>query len=68
MEISLSISDLFDGMISRQEIVCTFLAVLELMKLNSIKAIQNESFGSIMIESTKTNLIIEDIDTNEKEV
>lgn len=65
---SLSISDLFDGMISRQEIVCTFLAVLELMKLNSIKAIQNESFGSIMIESTKTNLIIEDIDTNEKEV
>ena len=54
-------------MISRQEIVCTFLAVLELMKSTSIKAIQNESFGTIMIESIKSNLIIEDINTREKE-
>ena len=34
----LSLTDLFTGMKSRQEIVCTFLAVLELIKLNRIAA------------------------------
>lgn len=46
----LNITDLFSGMISRQEIVCTFLAILELIKLNQIAAVQNKSFGSIMVE------------------
>ncbi|MFL2859257.1 MAG: segregation and condensation protein A [Pontiellaceae bacterium] len=63
----LSISDLFNGMLSRQEIVCTFLAVLELMKINKIKTIQNESFGAIMIESSKNDLIVENTIANESE-
>lgn len=47
----LSITDLFGGMVSRQEIVCTFLAVLELMKLNRIAAVQDGVFGQIVVEA-----------------
>ena len=46
----LCITDLFLGMKSRQEIVCTFLAVLELMKLNRIAAVQDDQFGDIYVE------------------
>jgi segregation and condensation protein A len=46
----LSITDLFTGMRSRQEIVCTFLAVLELIKLNRIAAVQDDHFGNIVVE------------------
>ena len=46
----LCITDLFMGMKSRQEIICTFLAVLELIKLNRIAAVQDDHFGSIMVE------------------
>ena len=51
----LSITDLFTGMRSRQEIVCTFLAVLELIKLNRIAAVQDERFGQIMVEPRKSD-------------
>ncbi len=44
------ITDLFCGMQSRQEIVCTFLAVLELIKLNKIAAVQDSHFGEIVVE------------------
>jgi segregation and condensation protein A len=44
------ITDLFGGMVSRQEIVCTFLAVLELIKINRIAAVQDSHFGDIMVE------------------
>ena len=44
------VSDLFGGMTSRQEIVCTFLAVLELIKLNKIACVQDDHFGDIMVE------------------
>ena len=46
----LSVSDLFGGMVSRQEIVCMFLAVLELMKSNQIAAVQEGVFGQIVVE------------------
>jgi segregation and condensation protein A len=46
----LCITDLFSGMKSRHEIVCTFLAVLELMKLNRIAAVQDRHFGAIVVE------------------
>jgi len=46
----LSITDLFTGMVSRLEIVCTFLAMLELIKLNRIAAVQDAHFGEIMVE------------------
>ena len=49
----LSVTDLFCGMTSRNEIICTFLAILELMKSNEIMAIQDNSFDSIIVKSTK---------------
>ncbi len=45
------VSDLFGGMTSRQEIVCTFLAVLELIKLNKIACVQDDHFSDIMVET-----------------
>lgn len=49
----LCLTDLFSGMKSRQEIVCTFLAVLELIKLNRIAAIQHAHFGDIIVTERK---------------
>ncbi|MDZ8119028.1 segregation and condensation protein A [Pontiella agarivorans] len=47
----LCVSDLFGGMKSRQEIVCTFLAVLELIKLNKIACVQDDHFSDIVVEA-----------------
>ena len=45
-----SVSALFTGMRSRQEIICTFLAVLELIRLKQIEARpQKGHFGEIVI-------------------
>lgn len=43
----LSLTDLFKGMRSRHEIVCTFLAVLELMRLKHLRAMQEQAYGPI---------------------
>ena len=45
----LSVTDLFCGMVSRHEIVCTFLAVLELVESSKIVAVQKGNFGHIAI-------------------
>jgi len=49
---TISLSRLFLGMRSRQEIVCTFLAVLELIKLNRLTARQDNPFEEIVIEQS----------------
>ena len=41
--------DLFTGITSRHEIVCTFLAVLELMRLRQLVARQEQAFGEIFL-------------------
>lgn len=46
----LAFSALFSGTASRAEIVCTFLAILELIRLQQIVAIQERAFGEILIE------------------
>jgi segregation and condensation protein A len=54
----ISLTELFEGMRSRHEIVCTFLAMLELMKLNQVRAVQEGMFGEIGImrgELTEVN-------------
>ena len=56
----MTITDLFTGMSSRQEIVCTFLAVLELIKLNRIAAVQDDHFGSIVVEPREPEELIAD--------
>jgi len=45
---------LFSGMASRAEIVCTFLAILELIRLKQIVARQEASFGDIVIVRVET--------------
>jgi segregation and condensation protein A len=49
----LTLGRLFRGMCSRQEIVCTFLAMLELMKMNRLAARQDNHFGEIVIEQVE---------------
>ena len=49
-EKSFSISKMFAGMRSRHEIACTFLALLELIRLNQARAVQRETYGEIFIE------------------
>lgn len=42
-------SELFEGMASRGEVVVTFLALLELIRLKQAQAVQSEDFGEIEI-------------------
>ena len=45
----ISFIGLFSEIASRHEIVCTFLAVLELIRLRQIRAVQDQPFGEIMV-------------------
>jgi len=47
--LSLRFSELFEGVTSRSEIVVTFLALLELIRLKQVTAVQREPFGEIEI-------------------
>lgn len=42
-------SEVFEGMTTRSEVVVTFLAVLELIRLKKILATQDESFGDVIM-------------------
>jgi segregation and condensation protein A len=46
---SLKFSELFEGVTSRSEVVVTFLALLELIRLKQLTCLQNEPFGEIEI-------------------
>jgi segregation and condensation protein A len=48
-----SLSRTFEGMRSRNEIACTFLALLELIRLCQARAVQKETYGEIWIESAE---------------
>jgi segregation and condensation protein A len=48
---SLSFTNLLSGASTRQEVVVTFLAVLELVKLRAIEVRQSELFGDILLEA-----------------
>jgi segregation and condensation protein A len=45
----LKFSELFEGVTSRSEVVCTFLALLELIRLKQLTAVQPKAFGEIEI-------------------
>jgi segregation and condensation protein A len=47
---SLDFESLFDNDASRFEIIITFLAMLELMKMGAVRAIQEDRYGRIVIE------------------
>ncbi|MEO6182092.1 MAG: segregation/condensation protein A [Verrucomicrobiota bacterium] len=44
-----SFSDLFAGATSRSEVICTFLALLELIRLKQLTCVQSEHFSEIEI-------------------
>src|SRR5438093_3691558 len=46
---TLRFSELFEGVTSRSEVVVTFLALLELIRLKQVTAMQREPFGEIEI-------------------
>ena len=46
---SIRFTEMFGKMASRSEIICTFLAMLELLRLRHIKAVQDEHFSEIVI-------------------
>jgi len=46
---SVRFSELFEGVTSRSEVVVTFLALLELIRLKQLSAVQREPFGEIEI-------------------
>ena len=50
----LSFSALVGSMRSRYEMVCTFLAILELIRLKQVRATQREHFGDILIVQVET--------------
>jgi segregation and condensation protein A len=52
---TLKFSELFEGVTSRSEVVCTFLALLELMRLKQIVCSQPEAFGEI--ELSRANAV-----------
>ena len=59
-------TELFQDMQTRQEVVCTFLAMLELIRLHVIKASQSEVFGEIDLEHRDpSDDEIEEADENE---
>ena len=47
--VTLKFSDLFAGVTSRSEVVVTFLALLELIRLKQLMAVQREPFGEIEV-------------------
>ena len=49
-----SLTGLFRNMRSRGEMICTFLAVLELIKLKQLRAVQQGAFGEIMVGRSET--------------
>ena len=52
---------IFDALSTKYEIIVTFLAVLELMRLRAIKVFQVHPHGEIRIIALKTDLSIEDL-------
>jgi segregation and condensation protein A len=48
-----SFASLFAGAWSRAEVVTTFIALLELIRLGAARAIQKRTFGEILIEPGK---------------
>ena len=51
-DIQVSFNEIFKKAHSKMELICSFLAVLELIKQGEIKVIQNENFGEIILQRT----------------
>lgn len=59
---SLRFEELFESATTKAEVIVTFLALLELMKLNQFIVVQSELLGEITIERRSTHAFTEDHD------
>ncbi|MEI8340974.1 MAG: segregation/condensation protein A [Verrucomicrobiota bacterium] len=55
--VALKFSELFANVASRTEVVVTFLALLELIRLKQIRAVQPDTFGEIEIVGTEGRVL-----------
>ena len=55
--VALKFSELFAGVVSRTEVVVTFLALLELIRLKQIRAVQPEPFAEIEIVKAENRVL-----------
>jgi segregation and condensation protein A len=53
----LRFSELFEKVTSRSEVVVTFLALLELIRLKQVLAVQSEEFGEIEIRRAEASIV-----------
>ena len=51
---SVRFAELFESAASRSEVVCTFLALLELIRLKQLVCVQPEAFAEIEIRRVET--------------
>jgi segregation and condensation protein A len=51
---AMKFSELFENVASRAEVVCTFLALLELIRLKQLVCVQPEAFGEIELAAVAT--------------
>jgi len=57
--VAIRFSELFAGAATRSEIVVTFLALLELIRLKQLRAVQSEVFGDIELVSVERGAAVE---------
>ena len=68
---SIRFTEMFSRAASRHEVICTFLAMLELLRLRHIQAVQDNHFGEIVIEKAEESdalPIVEDVQEEDSAV
>lgn len=60
----ISLTELFGRCVNKQEIICTFVAVLELVRLHEIIAIQRRQFDDIVITRNQANEAVHNPETS----
>src|SRR5271155_133355 len=58
---SVRFTELFESVASRSEVICTFLALLELIRLRQLVCVQPEAFAEIEIRGAQTGVPVETI-------
>jgi segregation and condensation protein A len=65
---SLAFSELFAGQTNRHEVIVTFLAMLELVKLRLVHLLQSQRFGAIWLSPTVGEAEVEDSGLDEEKL
>lgn len=63
---SLAFTELFTAQVSRHEVVVTFLAMLELVRLRLVHLLQSQRFGAIWLTPAVAEAVAVDADTDEE--